>query len=673
MVVNIRRLDSVLKKKIIKFGALLMVLFFLFGCHSKKTKVSQIILDKATIEIYVGEKDIIKAQAIAENDQNVTIEWTSSHPDIATVIDGEITGITPGKATISAKVGKKISTCLITVKQKQYTVTFNSNGGSEVLPQTVDAGTKLTRPNHPTKPGHYFNGWYLDKSFKEFFSFNTEIYESFTVYAKWVPLMYTVTFVTNSPTVIEPQLIAYNSYLSKPVNPIKEGHTFAGWYLDEQLTIPFDYQINPITGHVTVYAKWKVNQYQVRFVSEDAEEKIVYVEWNSFVNNPTDITKEGHELVGWYYDSDFQVIFNFNYIKVTKDYTLYAKWKKQKYLVNYEVNGGSFIESQEIYWNEYLSLPSNPIREGHTFAGWYYDDTFLIPFDSALPIKNKMTLYAKWDILSFQIVFDTLGGSEIQNKIINWNNLLEVEDEPIKRGYIFGGWYLDREGLIPFNLENPITEDITLYAKWLENDFHPFITFNLNDGYWDINCYQGLIDDEFVDSFNIGTYNAQFYDKNMYYLNNLMLYRKGCNPSLLFNSEDTYKIGISYNGIGYYIDEISKPLAEYDYNRHDYTLICNEQFIDGFTFIQKLIVGQLISIENVDLNNEQGLINGVIKVYNEDTIIYYDNGIYQMNDRLPTPKKDGFEFIGWFDDLTNEPVLYATKYMNVYGLWKNNL
>lgn len=663
-----RRLDSVLKKIFAFIGLIQLILLCFSSCQKEKVEIAQIIFDKSEIEMYVGESMKIKANVIPMNAEEKILQWTSSHPEIASVNNGLITGITSGKATISAKIGKKIATCLVTIKLKQYTVTFNSNGGSEVLSQTLYEGETLTRPNHPSKPGHYFNGWYFDRSFKEPFSFNYPITESFTLYAKWVPLDYTITFVTNSPTIIEPKKVTYNQYLEKPDEPQKDGFTFIGWYIDEDLTIPFNYQINPIVQNLTVYAKWEVMKYQVRFVTNNGEADVVkYVAWKEIVEEPKDITKEGYKLVGWYRDSQYQNIFNINFVKIDQELTLYAKWEIKKLNVSFITNSDEKIESIKIDWNTLLDLPSNPDKLGHEFRGWYYDEDFTSPFLPQAPITSDLILYAKWEIKSFMVTFETFGGSTIEPLIVEWNSYLDNKIIPVRRGYTFTGWFINNETTLPFTLETPITTDTVLFAKWDEDPLKPLINFDLNDGYWSIDCYSGLINDEAILSFPLGTYNVTFYDKNMYYLSHLMLYSKDCNPELLINIEDTYKVGIEFNQKGYYICEIVEPLGVYDFSKYDYTIVCNDQYLDGLAFIKKLIIGELITITGTNLN-ASGVINGLIEIYKENTIIY-DNGIYDLLTRLPKPIKEDYQFGGWFDVETNEEVEYAKKYMSVYALW----
>ena len=68
----------------------------------------------------------------------------------------------------------------------EYTVSFNSNGGSAVTSQIVKDGGKVTRPEDPTLGGHSFDAWYNDMAFNSEWNFNSDVVkEDMTLYAKW--------------------------------------------------------------------------------------------------------------------------------------------------------------------------------------------------------------------------------------------------------------------------------------------------------------------------------------------------------------------------------------------------------------------------------------------------------------------------------------------------------
>lgn len=143
-----------------------------------------------------------------------------------------------------------------TVLQK-YTVTFNSQGGSEVAPQAVYAGEKIVKPANPTKEKEYFVDWYKEAECTNVWDFENEtVSQDITLYAKWTSIAYTVTFETNGGSAIEAQLVPEGTFATKPVPaPTKEGNLFEGWYTEQTMTNRFDFY-TPITKDITLYAKW---------------------------------------------------------------------------------------------------------------------------------------------------------------------------------------------------------------------------------------------------------------------------------------------------------------------------------------------------------------------------------------------------------------------------------
>ena len=76
-----------------------------------------------------------------------------------------------------------------------------------------------------------------------------------TVWAKWQPDTFTVTFESNGGSEVDPQTIEYGNTVTQPDNPTKSGSAFSGWYSDEELTQGYDFS-SSVTSDITLYAKW---------------------------------------------------------------------------------------------------------------------------------------------------------------------------------------------------------------------------------------------------------------------------------------------------------------------------------------------------------------------------------------------------------------------------------
>ena len=141
-----------------------------------------------------------------------------------------------------------------------YTVSFVTDGGTDVASQTVTSGNKATRPANPSKTGCTFAGWYTNNTFTTAFDFDTAITANTVLYAKWdiAEGYYKVTFIANGGTLATTSSwmsVQSGTSLAAPADPTKENAIFGGWYTDAECTSAFAFP-HTITQAVTLYAKW---------------------------------------------------------------------------------------------------------------------------------------------------------------------------------------------------------------------------------------------------------------------------------------------------------------------------------------------------------------------------------------------------------------------------------
>lgn len=113
-----------------------------------------------------------------------------------------------------------------------------------------------------------------------------------------------------------------------------------------------------------------------------------------------------------------------------------------------------------------MTKPSTPIREGYEFVGWYTDDTYTVKYDFSKPVNNNMELYAKWNLASYRVSYDSNGGTKVKIQDILYNQQAEKPTDPVRTGYYFAGWYKDSNFSEKFSFLTPISKNTTLYAKW---------------------------------------------------------------------------------------------------------------------------------------------------------------------------------------------------------------
>ena len=167
----------------------------------------------------------------------------------------------------------------------QYTITFDTNGGSEIAPITQDYGTKITAPADPTRKGYTFKGW--DKEIPK-----TMPAENMTVKAQWEINQYTITFDTNGGSEIAPITQDYGTKITAPADPTRKGYTFKGWDKEIPKTMPAE--------NMTVKAQWEINQYTITFDTNGGSEIApITQDYGTAITAPADPTRKGYTFKGW--------------------------------------------------------------------------------------------------------------------------------------------------------------------------------------------------------------------------------------------------------------------------------------------------------------------------------------------------------------------------------------
>ena len=326
----------------------------------------------------------------------------------------------------------------------KYTITFDTNGGSEIAPITQDYGTEITAPDNPTRKGYTFKGW--DKEIPE-----TMPAENITVKAQWKINQYTITFDTNGGSEIAPITKDYGTEITVPDNPTRKGYTFKGWDKEIPETMPAE--------NITVKAQWKINQYTITFDTNGGSEIApITQDYGTEITAPDNPTRKGYTFKGW--DKEIPETMP------AENITVKAQWEINQYTITFDTNGGSEIVPITQDYGTEITVPDNPTRKGYTFKGWDKE----IP--EAMPAEN-ITVKAQWKINQYTITFDTNGGSEIAPITQDYGTEITAPDNPTRKGYTFKGW--DKE--IP---ETMPAENITVKAQWEINQYT--ITFDTNGG-----------------------------------------------------------------------------------------------------------------------------------------------------------------------------------------------
>ena len=326
----------------------------------------------------------------------------------------------------------------ITVKAQweinQYTITFDTNGGSEIAPITQDYGTKITAPDKPTRKGYTFKGW--DKAIPE-----TMPAENITVKAQWEINQYTITFDTNGGSEIAPITQDYGTKITAPDKPTRKGYTFKGWDKEIPETMPAE--------NMTVKAQWEINQYTIAFDTNGGSEIApITQDYGTEITAPDNPTRKGYTFKGW--DKEIPETMP------AENITVKAQWEINQYTIAFDTNGGSEIAPITQDYGTEITAPDNPTRKGYTFKGWHKE----IP--ETMPAEN-ITVKAQWKINQYTITFDTNGGSEIAPITQDYGTEITAPDNPTRKGYTFKGWHKEIPETMP-------AENITITARWKDTE-----------------------------------------------------------------------------------------------------------------------------------------------------------------------------------------------------------
>lgn len=249
---------------------------------------------------------------------------------------------------------------------------------------------------------------------------------------------YTVKFETLGGTHVDAITdIKQGKKITQPASPSRKGYTFTGWFIDAKCTKPFDFTKDTIKADMTLYAGWKK-------VEETMTYNVIFntlggnyipdqsIEEGQKVLMPTEPSKEGYTFTGWYSDKECSQLWDFNASTINADTVLYAGWQKTEENTNQTIISKPIEEENEVQNDE---------------------NTNKVPFESEEGIYKIKLI----DTVDPSIMW-ILEASEGQK--------LVLKDMPEKEGYVFKGYFTDKKCTKPWNEDETIQKDISLYAGW---------------------------------------------------------------------------------------------------------------------------------------------------------------------------------------------------------------
>ena len=281
---------------------------------------------------------------------------------------------------------------------------------------------------------------------------------------QWTAPTYAVTLNTNGGTINNGNVTGYTYGVGATLPAADDmtytGHTFKGWYDNENLTgSPVTAIGGAETGNKEYWAKWEINRYTITFDTAGGSEIApITQDYGTNITAPANPTRKGYTFKGW--DKEIPETMP------AENITVKAQWEINRYTITFDTAGGSEIAPITQDYGTNITAPANPTRKGYTFKGWDKE----IP--ETMPAEN-ITVKAQWEINQYTIAFDTNGGSEIATITQDYGTEITAPADPTRKGYTFKGW--DKE--IP---ETMPAENITVKAQWEINQYT--IAFDTNGG-----------------------------------------------------------------------------------------------------------------------------------------------------------------------------------------------
>ncbi|MFK4567315.1 InlB B-repeat-containing protein [Enterococcus sp. UD-01] len=410
-----------------------------------------------------------------------------------TVTDDSQRFVETDNVTVSAdKMSAKISNVIASSPQSDQVsigimtpikVTYNAQGGtanvSEELVGYPDSKNKITVAPTATKEGYVLDGWYTKATggVKVSFPYEVQGNEDVELYAVYTAKPYTVTFNISENggkgTAPSNKEVNYLELITKPADPEKDGFTFIGWYDAAIGGKKWNFDTDKMPAQdITLYAHFSVGEFVLTF-DNDGDLSTQKIAYDELANEPAQPVKIGYTFDGWYTAKTGGAKWDFAQDKMPgEDTTLYARFKINKYTVNYVVDGTTIKTDQVNYDTIVADKPTDPTKEGHTFDGWVNEETggkWQFTKDK-MPDRN-ITLQAQFTKNSYDLTLVNEGKTVTQS--VNFDEFATEPDISVKTGYTFIGWFDQETGGTKweFTKNRMPARNVTLYAQYAINHY----------------------------------------------------------------------------------------------------------------------------------------------------------------------------------------------------------
>ena len=573
-----------------------------------------------------------------------------------------------------------IPTNVTLFEYKENTITFNSNGGSEIQSGHAYTGELLNRPENPINGNNALVDWCKDEELTMPFDFeNEQVWDDMTLYAKWVPGA-TISFVTDGD----------------PIDPIVVPIGLP--FIDLAMFLNPTYSENPLMYLSGI----KLNSLEnAPLTDEDIfslsveEDTVVYLIWSEKEIINQIVLNLNNHVDGWevgsFYNEETERMEPLGNVP-----SLYPIWGENRYGSDYQefiTNDDELLIGTLVADNEYYArttvflcgdefvfaddILSHIVVENATFISAEFLE------DGRISVKVKFTAldnnYEPEHNDEITIDFNSNGGTEYEPVTFPWEDGT-ILPTPERNGYIFGGWanlgehneilewyeggeevhynynvtlsaiwYLEENEVISLNIgaRNPINGDTIgqversdEWGSWVEPDRFPDVWGDEENAHYHIQSaryVEGLCPDE--ESFAcVEDFYGTFETDNYYYIN------------IEIRTDD-----------GYFITE----------NVLDNILVngvAPEEVYGVYGMTDTVFVAKVKAVKEIYLVR---FMDGEAELFNRN--VRYDETVEEPN---PAPQNGNYYVVGWYlDETLNNPYDFTTRVttdFDLFAKWELN-
>lgn len=608
---------------------------------------------------------------------NALMSFTSANPEIATIDEnGVITGVAKGTAVIIARATDELDssqyrdyTFVVEVLEADFAITYELNGGTN--DPTNPAGYNvLNLPiilKDATKLGHNFVGWYDNPEFSgsPIMEIAANSTGDMTLYAKWEVSVFDITYELNGGINASENPDSYDVNKLPLVlgEPTKTGYNFLGWYLDDE---KIDSIVEGTTGEIKLVAQWEIATYNITF-------DLVGGSWQDLTGIEWPYNRDRNQMV-----ADFIVDFNKHSGKtVAADG---SDFFARSWMADGSSAGYKFLTSTEYgsKWGWLLDfINDNRLANGKTALNENDNQA-----EARGELHNFLNACAPGDKggnASYGCDYSTEEGTTgfwlymVDLEEVSVPKTYTVESEDIilpeiayKMGYTFLGWFLNGEKVE--KIVKGTTGDLNFVAEWEIVEYT--IEYNLNGGLFDIYLYSSR--EEMVDDFLTDA---------------MAYYNKDKKPNCMVDDSGT-QVGFAnvFTAI-YGIFSSEEYGAKWAWLKEYiiYTATDAKASLEsGSEAYWRYSLGAFLFEDHraswpasADYTNDE-LANGFWSLLLKEGAVG-PQYTYTVNDEviLLTPTKDGYKFLGWFDNAEGlgNPITEISKDaeedITLYALWQD--